>query len=179
MKSRLLLVLVVLSLLVVSTHGASLLARVRMDSVTRPGFESYLLGKTMPVSTEPNIVVRSMVEEMFVKYLNKNKVDAIEANKIISTDRSYTDEEIKEQVLNNGIKSVLIIKFAGTTETTTQLPSTITGTGNVFYLNPGATITHQILMFEITPLVEISTYSRQNSAFKTLSPFSLQPVKKS
>ena len=31
----------------------------------------------------------------------------------------------------------------------------------------------------VTPLVEISTYSRQNSAFKTLSPFSLQPVKKS
>ena len=30
-----------------------------------------------------------------------------------------------------------------------------------------------------SPLVEISTYSRQNSAFKTLSPFSLQPVKKS
>ena len=36
----------------------------------------------------------------------------------------------------------------------------------------------EISFFE-TPLVEISTYSRQNSAFKTLSPFSLQPVKKS
>lgn len=153
MKSRLLLILLALSLLGAPIHGASILAIVRMDSMTRPGFESYILGRTMPVSSEPNTIVREMAEGMFVTYLKKSNVDAVEAFKIL-IDTNYTNEELKENVLNNDIKSILIIKLTGATEKETQTPGTIKETynpyGSTYYFQPGMTITRKFLFFELT-----------------------------